>query len=74
MHAVFCLIPDNGLRAVYDFSRDLFATMRGQAVHKQGLGFGRGHHLRVHTPIGKGFFARFVFGLIAHAGPDIGGH
>ena len=43
-------------------------------MHEQGIWLGNLHHVFVHTPVGKGFFARFVFGFVAHAGPDIGGH
>ena len=73
MHAVFGLVPDHRLRAVDDFGGDFFAPVRGQAVHEQGIGLGGGHHVGIDAPVGKGFAALFVFGLVAHAGPDIGG-
>ena len=42
-------------------------------MHEQRIGLGHFHHLLVDAPIGKRFFAGFVLGLIAHAGPHIGG-
>jgi hypothetical protein len=73
VHPVFCLIPHHGLGAVDHVGLDLFAAVRGQAVHEQGIGLGGGHHLGVHAPVGEGLLARFVLGLIAHAGPHVGG-
>jgi NADP-dependent 3-hydroxy acid dehydrogenase YdfG len=73
VHPVFCLVPHHGLGAVDDVGLDLFAAVRGQAVHEQGIGLGGGHHFGVYTPVGKGLAARFVLGLKAHAGPDVGG-
>ena len=41
---------------------------------ERGVGLGGGHHVAVYAPVGKSFFARVVFRLIAHAGPCIGGY
>jgi hypothetical protein len=38
---VFSLVPHHRLRAVDDLGGDLFAAVRRQAVHEQGLGPGR---------------------------------
>ena len=42
-------------------------------MHEQGVRSRCAHHFAVHTPVGKRLFARFVLGLIAHAGPHIRG-
>ena len=40
-------------------------------MHEQGIRFCHLHHGFIDAPIGKGFFARFVFRFVAHAGPHI---
>src|SRR3990167_241775 len=73
VHAIFRLVPDDGLGAVDDVGFHFLAPVRGQAVHEQGVGLGGGHHLLVHAPVGEREAARFVLGFVAHAGPHIGG-
>ena len=74
MHAVLGFVPHHGLRAIDHIGHHFFATVRGQAVHEEGIGLGGGHHLAVHEPVGKGFFSCVVFSLKAHAGPHVGGY
>ena len=73
MHPVFCFVPHHRLRPVDHFGLHLFATVRGQAVHEEGIGLGGGHHFGIHAPVGKGLLAGLVFGFVAHAGPHVGG-
>mmetsp|Transcript_11759 Transcript_11759/g.27449 ORF Transcript_11759/g.27449 Transcript_11759/m.27449 type:complete len:631 (-) Transcript_11759:1616-3508(-) len=73
MHSVFRLVPHHGLRAVDDVGRHFLAAVGRQAMHEQGVGLGAGHHVAVHAPVREGGPARLVLGLVAHAGPDVGG-
>ena len=50
VHAVFSLVIDDRLRAVYDGIRDLDAAVGGQAVHVDGILFGQGHTALVTNP------------------------
>src|SRR5450830_55994 len=74
VHSVFCFVPDDGLGAVDHVGFHLFAAVGGQAVHEQGIRAGPLHHVGVHAPVGEGGATGLVLGLVAHAGPDIGGH
>ncbi len=73
MQAVFCFVPHDALRAVDYFSTDFLAAMGWQAMHEQRIGVGARHHCGIDAPVGEGLLARFVFGFVAHAGPDVGG-
>ncbi|KAF5289491.1 hypothetical protein FQR65_LT20825 [Abscondita terminalis] len=59
--------------SVDDLGLDFLAPVGRQAVHEQGIGACGGHHLGVHAPVGEGLLAGLVLGLVAHAGPHVGG-
>ena len=74
MQPVFRLIPDHRLGAVDDPGGHLLAAVRRQAVHEEGVRPGQGHHGLVDDIAGKGAQTGLLFGLLAHAGPDVGDH
>ncbi len=40
VHAVFCLVEDDGLRAIEDCVRHFGVAVRRKAVHEDGVGLG----------------------------------
>ena len=72
MQPVRGLLDDDALRAVDHFVGHFFAAMGRQAVHEDRLLGRRGHQLGVDLIIGKIFSPASRFGLLAHAGPDVG--
>src|SRR3982750_839746 len=71
---VLRFFPYYRLWTIYYFSRNLFASMRWEAMHEQCILLRAGHHFRIYPKIGKIFFPLLGFRLESHTRPDVGRH
>jgi hypothetical protein len=70
---VLGLVKDNGLRAVHDFVRYLFAAMRWQTMHEDGIGPRFGHEPSVHLVAPQQIVTPRPV-AVAHGRPGVGDH
>ena len=71
MHAVLCLVKDHRMRAVGNRTRDLFPSMRRQAVHYNYFRSSFGHQFSSYLVGGEGAKTPLPFRLLSHAGPGV---
>ncbi len=72
MHAIFGFFPDDCIGRIEDLCRYFFTAIGGQAVHKEGIGFGEAHQLFIDLVTAEDFFALLLFIFLTHRGPGIG--
>src|ERR1700722_19261394 len=72
VQAIFGLLENDRTRRIHNVSRDLSATMGGEAVHEDCVGSGVRKQRVVYLVGGKSLGARGRFLFLAHAGPNVG--
>src|SRR5690606_26775022 len=74
MQAIFCLVKDDGLRAVDHICCYLKSTISWETMHKDCLMMGMLIQLVIHLILCKNLITLFFFRLLSHTRPYISIH